>query len=306
MIECSNKIPVDESVVIPAWTRPVQGMNVIFADREDQYRIQQTRDIVYCVHGRPLKLHLFTHWTPIPGKKYPLVLFVRGSGWLKQDIDGFLPQLTDIARAGYIVAAMEYRHTEERCGFPAQIEDAKAAIHFLQEHAEDYDIDAERIAIWGDSAGAHTALMTGFTDGTDLLCAPEELGLPLNIKCIVDVFGPGDFTTFCNDPCGVDNVSEDSPMNLFFNNAMHSYDDIRATASPVSYVSKERKLPPTLIIHGDRDPMVPFSQSVTLYEKMRDNDQEVDFYMIRNAKHGTYIWTKKIIQLIIDFLGAHL
>lgn len=304
MIECQNKFEVDNSIFIPSWTKPVLGMHTRFCDQEDQYRIQYIPDIVYVTRHRPLHLHLFTHWTLDPEKKYPVVVHIRGSGWTKQDVLGFLPQLTEIARCGYIVASIEYRTTEENCGFPAQVEDTKAAIHFLQEHAAEFQIDGSRIAVMGDSSGGHTALLTGFT-GINELCAPEERDIDLHVKCIVDFFGPTNFATLLNYPCGMDNASEAAPHSRLAANSLYPISD-RAFLSPITYVEPERNLPATLIIHGDKDRMVPFAQSVELFEKMRDQGHPVDFYMIRNGEHGSKIWIPSVMEIVKGFLKANL
>ena len=305
MRECQNKVEV-KPTYIPPWTETIEGMHMVYGDNEDQFRIQYTPDIVYAQREKPLHLQLFTHWTPMPEKKYPLVVHVRGSGWHEQDIYGFLPQLTDIARCGYIVASVEYRTTEDGCGFPAQIEDTKAAIHFLKDHAEEYGIDPERIAVMGDSSGGHTALLTGYT-GTEELCREEEKGIDLSVKCVVDFFGPSDFTRddFRTYPCGVEETP-DSPFNMLVGNAIYTYEDPAAAASPVSYITKEKRLPATLIVHGDRDNMCPFPQSVRLYRKLTECGQPVDFYMVRNAAHGAKIWIPKVMEIVTDFLKAHL
>lgn len=304
LFELGNKIEVKRTV-IPPWTKPVEGMKSIFGDIEDQYRIQYTPNVVYVQRHRDLHLQFLTHRAPMPGKRYPAILYIRGSGWMEQDVYGIIPQMVEIARCGYVVACMEYRHIEEGCGFPAQIEDAKAAIHYLKKNSEELGIDPQRIAIWGDSSGGHTALMTGFTGNRDF-CSEQEQNEDLSVRCIVDFFGPSDFNQIGEWPSGVDHCTRNSVEAKLLGNTISEIPQKAAIASPIHYITKEEELPPVLIIHGDRDDMVPFHQSVILYETLRNCGKSVEFYMVRNGAHGFRIWTEAVIKIVKDFLGAHL
>ena len=84
-----------------------------------------------------------------------------------------------------------------------------------------------------------------------------------------------------------------------------NYDKVQAY-NPISYISADRKLPPFLIMHGDADPLVPFNQSVLLYEALRDNDHQVDFYKIQGAGHGTRFYTPAVMDVVKAFLAEHL
>ena len=91
-----------------------------------------------------------------------MVVYVQGSAWFKQEIGYETPQLSPFASKGYVVAVVEYRPSTV-APFPAQIRDTKAAIRFLMKNASTYSIDPEKVVLWGDSSGGHTAAMTGVT-----------------------------------------------------------------------------------------------------------------------------------------------
>lgn len=304
MLELGNKIDVAETF-IPPWTGDVPGMKTIYGDMEDQYRIQFTNHVEYVQRHRPLHLDLFTMRAPIPGKRYPAVLYIPGSGWMEQDLYGRLPQLVEVARCGYVVASMEYRHTDEGCRFPAQVEDAKSALRYLRAHADDLDLDPERIAIWGDSSGAHTALLAGLS-GEEEFLTDDSPGYPTSVRCIVDLFGPTDFDDAARQPSGIDHAGADSIEGKLLGAPPAQVPELVRRADPISYLSDQRWAPPTLILHGDRDDMVPFHQSVLLYEAYRRCGQQADFYLVRNAAHGFRIWTEPVMKVIKDFLRAHL
>ena len=101
-------------------------------------------------------------------QKYPTILYVQGSAWLKQDQYKRLSAMADLARRGFVTAILQYRESD-LAAFPAQIQDAKTGVRFLRKHAEEYHIDVDNIFIMGDSSGGHTAVLAGITAGQDIL-----------------------------------------------------------------------------------------------------------------------------------------
>jgi len=76
--------------------------------------------------------------------------------------------------------------------------------------------------------------------------------------------------------------------------------------NPVSYISKERKLPPVLIIHGDKDRLIPFSQSVYLYQSLKELDKEVTLYKLEGADHGgAPFWIEAMMDIVDEFLRKY-
>ncbi len=100
-------------------------------------------------------------------KKYPAILYVQGSAWLKQDQYKRLSAMADLARRGFVTAILQYRESN-LATFPAQVQDAKTGIRFLRKHAEEYHIDVDNIFIMGDSSGGHTAVLAGITAGQNI------------------------------------------------------------------------------------------------------------------------------------------
>ena len=82
--------------------------------------------------------------------------------------------------------------------------------------------------------------------------------------------------------------------------------DMLHKGNPLAYITPDRPLPPILIMHGDRDPMVPFSQSVILYEKLRETGHEVEFYKIVGAGHGVGFLTEQVYDVCKAFLRAYI
>lgn len=287
------------------WMEEIEGMKEIYGDRDDQYRIHYTPDIVYAVHGVPLRLQLLTMRNPEKGKCYPLVVYVTGSGWQTQDIYDRLPQMVEIARCGYVVATVEYRNTDNGNGFPCQIQDIKSAIRFLRKYADEYRIDSQRVALWGDSSGAHTALMAAFT-GDDEFCEADDPEYSAKVSCVIDFFAPTNFENILLWQTHMSQYihTEDfaGPMDLFIKNTPPKYSQHIELMSPLYYIQPDKLCPPVLIMHGDMDDLVPFHQSVELYQKLKQCGQYVDFYKIQCGKHGFHFWTEQTMDIVKKFL----
>lgn len=160
---------------------------------------------------------------------------------------------------------------------PAQMQDCKTAIRYVRRNAERLGFDPGRIALFGDSAGGHTVLVAGFT-GDAAPDTPEYAETSAEVSCIVDWYGPTDFVKMNYYPSSQDHNPADCPegMELGGVSVLENPDRSRE-ASPMTYLSEDRPTPPTLIMHGGRDLLVPFNQSCRLYVTMRALGKDVTF-----------------------------
>jgi acetyl esterase/lipase len=207
---------------------------------------------------------------------------------------------------GNTVAVVEYRPSDV-AGFPAQAEDAKTAVRFMRKNAEKYRIDPDKVALYGDSSGGHTVVMAGIT-GAGLLDNGQYGEYSCEVNCIVDNFGPTNLALMNYYPSMMDHTGPESPegMELGRVNVLE-HTDLAEKASPMSYITREKRVPPMLIMHGDRDQLVPFNQSVRLYEKLRETGQEVTFYKIEGGFHGVGgLKSKEAMDITVDFLTKHI
>jgi len=232
------------------------------------------RDVVYrTVAGIDLKMDLYYPQTgSVP---YPAVIYVHGGGWTSGSKTGGagmrdVPTLLD---HGYVVAAIDYRLAPE-WRFPAQIEDVSCAVRYLRVHAEEFGIDPERIGAYGGSAGGHLVALLGTADEGAFPgdCPWEASG---RVQAVVDIFGPADFSLF-------EFLGSDKAEEVF--GASDATDPVFVEASPVAWVSPDD--PPFLILHGNRDPVVPLSQSQSLYDHLLAASVPVEFVVVKNAGHG--------------------
>ncbi len=236
-------------------------------------------------------------------KRYPLAVFVQGSGWRKQDVYCNLPRLADFAKRGYIVAVVEYRPSEV-APFPAQVQDTKTAIRFLRKHADDYHILPDQVFLWGDSSGGHTALLAGLTAGEAALDTDLYGEYGCGVRAVVDYYGPTDIAKM-NDVLSTQNhCAADSPEGLLIGGlAVLEHPELTAPTVPMNYIRRGTPIPPVFILHGDKDRLVPFEQSVMLYDKLKEENKTAELYKLKGADHGgAAFWTDTVLDLVEGFL----
>lgn len=219
-------------------------------------------------------------------KRYPLIVHVQGSGWFTQDMNDHIFDLMPIARMGYCIAIVQY-HEAPGARFPQQVIDAKRALRFLSQHAEDYPIDISRVYLSGDSSGGQTALLTLLTYDTGELDEAHEVPLP-RLTGAIDFYGVTDFDTL-NNWWGREDFGK-SPNIAALLGEKSKDPAARSSASPVSYVREEAVYPPLLILHGSKDTVVPFTQSLELFEKMKAQGHDCRFVRMIGGDHGGNIF----------------
>ncbi|WP_405082938.1 alpha/beta hydrolase fold domain-containing protein [Paenibacillus chitinolyticus] len=291
-------------VEVPADQSHPEGMQVMFGDREDRFAAFYYPDIEYVRYGeRGMRLNMIRP-ASLKGP-LPLLIYVQGSGWRKQKLYEAIPQLSEFAHQGYIVASVEYRPSTE-AEFPAQIQDVKSAIRYLRANAGQYGVDTNRVAIWGDSSGGHMAALTGVSEGEAEFLTEFEKDQSTSVQAVVDFYGPSDLLQMSGYPSKIDHDAPDSPGSVLLGGPIRQNKEKAAAANPIGYITKDKKLPPFLIMHGDRDEIVPFNQSVLLYEALRHAGQDVTFYKVKGAGHGPGLWTPEVLRVVRDFLKANL
>lgn len=254
------------------------------------------------VDGRNLHLHIIlpTQEKNIE-KRYPLVMYVQGSAWRVQSTGKELAQLCRFAQKGYVVAIVQYRDAAWQ-PFPAQIIDAKWAIDYMVNHSEQYFVDVNHISIWGDSSGGHTAVMSAFTK--DLVDFMEPGLKEYMIESVIDYYAPSDISRMDEEPTTNIHYVEESPEGVLLGG---QYVDAKTAEKTVimNYID-EKELPPILIVHGSKDRQVPFHQSVLLYDKLKQENKEVEAYQLHGADHGgAPFWNKQVLDIVDNFIQKH-
>jgi acetyl esterase/lipase len=268
--------------------------------------IRIERDLAFATVGaKELRLDLF-----LPEKqegKLPVVVWIFGGAFMQ---NGRLQQeggAAWLAIKGYAVAAIEHRLSSD-AHFPAQIEDCKAAVRWLRANAAKYGLDPARFGAWGASSGGHLATMLGLTGGVkDLEGESGNLDQSSRVSAVVDFFGPTDFLQMDKAalPGGLKHDPPNSPESLLIGGPIQDNREKAARANPITYITRES--PPFLIVHGDRDPLVPCNQSELLFEALRKAGVDATFYKIVSAGHGGPQFQSPVTKaMVLAFFDEHL
>ena len=149
--------------------------------------------------------------------------------------------------------------------------------------------------------------MTGITANQNIL-ELEEFKYASSIQGIFDFYGPTLVSEMQNEPSIQDHVTPPSPEGLLLggvNVLEHKQEAYHA--SPLPYIKKDVNTPPILMIHGNKDRLVPFGQSVLLYNTLKENNKDVTFYCVENADHGgAAFWNNQVLEITYQFLKEHI
>ncbi len=227
--------------------------------------------------------------------RFPLILFIPGSAWHKQEMYNDIPQYATLAKRGYVVAAMEYRESDIAT-FPAQIEDVCNAFKFIPSIADNFHIDMSKIYLMGNSSGGHIAMMSVLFSANGL-CET----LP-RISGVICESGSTDLLICAKEPLPPWMQIRPSAVLLDVDK-IEGNEELARKASCSMYITENIELPPVLLIHSEYDPIVSVENSRTLYEKLTVTHHEVYYYELEdNDAHGgmTY-FDDKVLDVVQNF-----
>ncbi|HLI48356.1 MAG TPA: alpha/beta hydrolase [Chthonomonas sp.] len=212
--------------------------------------------------------------------KRPGIVLVHGGGWVGGDKIFYANIGKAFAEHGYDAFSVNYR-LAPKFHYPAQLDDVQRAVRFLRAHAADYDLDPQRIGAMGDSAGGYLVAFLGLCDTRDN-SDPALANYSSKVQCVVDFYGPTDFTI----------PPEQAHINAFVANLLTMYfgkkpgedPTLYREASPVIYASKSA--PPFLILQGTADTLVPPDQSERLYDALHKAGANVTLLLAYGLPHA--------------------
>ncbi len=247
-------------------------------------------DLAYAeVDGTTLRLDLFLPKSST--NRPPLFVWIHGGGWTRGSRKGVNPLVLRLAGEGYATASIDYR-LGGLASHPKQIHDCKGAVRWLRAHAGEYGYDASRVAVGGGSAGGHLSLLLGLSSGVEALegTVGGNTGVSSGVEAIVDLYGPGDFLLFRKSSARF---------------ARRAPEDLLRAATPLAYLTADD--PPVLILHGDRDPVVPLSQSREVHRRYREAGLTSTLHVLEGAGHGGKQFSDdERFLLVKSFLDRHL
>jgi len=241
-------------------------------------------DITYReIDGHELKLDVFLpEEDALFSEKPPVIFWVHGGAWLAGDRKwcGLQKQ----TERGYAVVSVDYRLTDV-APFPACIEDCKYALTFLRENANEYPVDLTRVCVAGESAGGHLVALMGVSAG-HIDWEPE--GSDCSVQAVIDICGPVWKlpTVMADDDDINEDKNEPSVLTKLFGTPYYlkKGKQIAAAASPLTYIDGSE--PPFLIIHGDKDDIVPIEHSRNLRNALEEAGNDVMMHTVLAGGHS--------------------
>ncbi|NHE57104.1 alpha/beta hydrolase [Cyclobacterium sp. GBPx2] len=235
--------------------------------------IDAFRDITYkTIDGLELQLDIFRK----KGLKEPAptLIFVHGGAWKKGKRQDYLPYLIDYAEKGYVTATLSYRLSGV-AKFPAAAQDVNCGIKWIKQHAAEYVIDPDRLALIGGSAGGHLSLLLGYGGEEPLFNQDCIQGVDSAVKVIVDFYGPVDLTTTY--------AISTEQVQSFMGTSYEQDSEMYRLASPSTFISPDD--PPTLIFQGTIDSLVPVSQSDSLQRWLQQAGVPNEYHRLKGWPH---------------------
>lgn len=240
---------------------------------------------------------------------FPLLLWIHGGGWSGGTHDTVPASALALRSRGFVVASTSYRLSGTAI-FPAQLHDVKGAVRYLRANAPTYQLDVNRFAAWGSSAGGHLTALLATSGGVAALegTSGGNLAFSSRVQAAVDYFGPTDIIQINLDVTtppgsGIDHDAPESPeSNLVgWNDPGQGIGDIRNNlanpaapypalvtlcnqVNPITWVTPDD--PPMLIGHGTVDTSVPIMQSTRLHNALTAAGLPHDYYQATGFGHG--------------------
>lgn len=240
------------------------------------------------VDNYDLEIHLFLPEDDNQQKKRPVIVYFNGGSWSEGKPDWSFSACQNYANKGWVGVTVEYRLAYRQGTLPFEsVMDAKSAIRWLRQHADEYNIDVNKIVASGKSAGGHlvlaTALVENWNEKTDNL---KYSPVPNILLVNAGVYDLTDDNTWIRKGLRDRNMDENLVKEI----------------SP-NYLIK-KGLPPTLIIHGTNDRNVPYSTAKEFVDKMKLEGNDIEFHSLDGAGH--FIWWgqygKQVSEIRNNFL----
>lgn len=243
-----------------------------------------TRNLIYTPAAWPEQLR-GDLYLPRYKKLVPAVLLVHGGGWEGTDARWQMePIAKQLAKRGYAVLNVTYR-LAPRWIYPAPVDDLQEAVKWLRDHAAEHQIDPERLAVFGYSAGGHLAALTGLIEG------PRDS----HLRAIVAGGAPSDLTFY---PAG-------RLVPQFLGGTIQQIPARFRDASPVNYVTKQS--PPMFLYHGTGDQLVPLEHPLAMIAALKRKNVRHETYWVAGRDHiPAFLLPAGSVDAAVRFLDREL
>ena len=272
--EISDKF--DEETELP--TEPEEYEDIVQYDRLAETNVVYKK-IIDTNGEANLKLDIYYPTNKIYNKNPTIVAFHGGSwvaGTRSDIINAFYPLFAKLRANGYTVVTVQYRYVSSMIYFPSNLEDCIDAILFLAENTDKYDVDPNAIGVTGFSAGAHLAMLCTYAMKTFSIS-----GNFIDLNYCISFAGP---TKLYDDDVNSYPRAILYMLDALFNGSYEEKTELYKLGSPHYYLNGDIKTP-LMILHGDKDEVVPYSQSTLMFERARESNIPSELITLKNGAH---------------------
>ena len=294
---------------------PLAAQDKTKAEPKKDLPYDRQEDVVYGrKHGLALTMDVFT---PKGVKNGAGVIFCVSGGWVSAKGMISVGYFGELLKRGYVVFAVLHG-SQPRFSIPEVVEDMHRATRYVRLHAKDYGVDPDRLGISGGSAGGHLSLMQG--------CAPRDGNATSNdpveresskVAAIACFFPPTDFLNYGKPgeealgggtlkgfkaPFEFVELDKDTRAYKLITDQSRRR-EIGKQISPITHVTA--KSPPTLIVHGDKDLLVPIQQAEIIIAKMKEANVPCELRVKAGASHG-WVDMKPDLEALADWFDKYL
>ncbi|MEQ8472350.1 MAG: alpha/beta hydrolase [Marinoscillum sp.] len=246
------------------------------------------------------KLDIY-HPTRTVYDKSPVIIYIHGGAWVAGtkgaiNFNRFNLAINDLRKSGYTIVCPNY--TLARSGkspFPDCISDAFKAVKWVEDNADKYNLDLSNVGLLGESAGSHIAMMKTFAPADTF----ETIGSEIKFRYLINIYGPNDLEALYRAPlldsiyqvierlpAGIQNQLDLAKIIFGFdpNEDSVKTEEFIRKYSPVTYI--DASMPPMLLIHGDRDRVVPVEQSIQLSTRLKDLGVRHQLHVLEGVDHA--------------------
>jgi acetyl esterase/lipase len=284
------------------------------ANAADEPVAKRQQDVVYGrKFGTALTMDVFR---PTGKANGAAVVWVVSGGWFSTHEFINPGMVHELCRRGYTVFAVVHG-SQPKFTIPEILEDMHRAVRFIRYHAKDYGIDPERIGITGGSAGGHLSLMQGTAskEGDPKAKDPVDR-VSSRVQAVACFFPPTDFLNWGERGKNVlEKMPEQIKPAFAFRERNPKTGGFRRVTDVAKIIALLRELSPiqhvtaddapTLIVHGDKDKLVPIQQAEVLIAKLKKAGVPAELAVKKGADHGWKGMDKDLVRFA-DWFDRHL
>lgn len=299
--DSASTAPTEKPAAEPATKPAVPEADVVpKAEQRRKYRFEKKGAIVFRkLPECEVKCDVYQ---PESDVSLPAIIMIHGGAWRHGSKIAMVRHARRVARVGYVVVSINYR-LAPKYPWPAQIDDCQYAVRWLKKNAQAYNIDAERIGVFGYSAGGHLAALLGTMSKEDdarfekgLTAEDEELKEFSPAVCAVAVGGA---------PCEFSWLDEGSEvLKYWMGGSRKSLPEKYRLASPIEHVTPDDS--PFFIFHGTADMLVPLQSPSDFHQALKSKGVPSTFLPVDGAGHLATFSKADLLKQIIPFFDTHL